>query len=94
MAHITITTVLEDSPPGGVSIHCTYTPALGQKTTRAMTAAQEIVNRTCREYGLPNPWVAPSSESTSSGVDIDAVHHTRDRVVQTEGIRYSSDARQ
>ena len=50
MPSVTIT--LTDTPTGGVAVYSNYAPALGSKTTPAQQAAQDIVNRTCREYGL------------------------------------------
>jgi len=95
MPSVTIT--LTDTPTGGVAVHSNYVPALGAKTTLAQSAAQDIINRTCREYGLSNP-TARITAALRDGVDIDAVHRTRDNVVKTpvvvEGISYSSDARQ
>lgn len=76
-----ITIILEDTPPGGVSVWSDHVPALGAPTSRAQMAAMDIVNRTCREYGLPNPLKA-ISPSLRDGVDIDAVHRTRDNVVK------------
>lgn len=103
MPSVTIT--ITDTPEGGVSVHSNYVPALGAKTSRAQSAAQDIINRTCREYGLSNP-TAKISAALRDGVDIDAVHRTRDNVIEgvepvhgrranrDEGITYSSDARQ
>lgn len=93
MPSVTIT--LTDTPTGGVSVHSNYVPALGQKTSMAQSAAQDIINRTCREYGLPNP-LNSVSQHLRDGVDIDAVHRTRDNVVGSvvEGITCSADARQ
>jgi hypothetical protein len=78
MPSVTIT--LSDTPTGGVAVHSNYVPALGSKTSRAQTAAQDIINRTCREYGLPNP-MQQVSAPLRDGVDIDAVHRSRDNVV-------------
>lgn len=79
MPSVTIT--LSDTPEGGVAVHSNYVPALGHKTSMAQSAAQDIINRTCREYGLPNPTrsVAPILRD---GVDIDAIHRRRDNVVE------------
>jgi hypothetical protein len=79
MPSVTIT--LTDTPTGGVAVQSNYVPALGQKTSLAQSAAQDIINRTCREYGLPNPTrsVAPVLRD---GIDIDAVHRSRDNVVE------------
>lgn len=76
----TVTITITDTPTGGVAVHSDYVPALGSKTSLAETAAQDIINRTCREYGLPNP-TARISPVLRDGVDIDAVHRTRDNVV-------------
>lgn len=78
MPSITIT--ITDTPTGGVAVHSNYVPALGGKTTPAQMAAQDIVNRTCREYGLANP-IKRISPHLRDGVDIDAVHRSRDNVV-------------
>ncbi len=78
MATVTIT--IADTPMGGLSVHSNHVPALGAKTTLAQSAAMEIINRTCREYGLSNP-TAKISMALRDGVDIDAVHRTRDNVV-------------
>lgn len=92
MPSITIT--LTDTPTGGVAVHSDYVPALGAKTSLAQTAAQDIINRTCREYGMPNP-IASVSPAPRDGVDIDAVHRRRDNVVGVaDGIACSADARQ
>lgn len=78
MPSVTIT--ISDTPSGGVAVRSDYVPALGAPTSRAQTAAQDIINRTCREYGMPNP-LATISASLRDGVDIDAVHRKRDRVI-------------
>lgn len=105
MPSVTIT--ITDTPEGGVAVHSNYVPALGSKTSPAQSAAQDIINRTCREYGLSNP-TAKISAALRDGVDIDAVHRTRDNVVKgieavpdrrhfrpaaDDGITYSSDFR-
>lgn len=79
MPSVTIT--LTDTPTGGVAVHSNYLPAVGKTTSLAQAAAQDIINRTCREYGLPNPLKAITM-ALREGVDIDAVHHSRDNVVQ------------
>lgn len=91
----TVTITLTDTPSGGVAVHSNYVPAQGAKTSLAQSAAQDIINRTCREFGLANP-TAKISPVLRDGVDIDAVHRTRDNVVPgvaVEGICYSSEAR-
>ena len=50
MPSVTIT--LTDLPTGGMSIDTDYKPAVGQPVSRAQLAAQEIISRTRREYGL------------------------------------------
>jgi hypothetical protein len=53
MASVTIT--LTDTPNGGVSVASSHVPGLGNRLSTAQAAALEIINRTCRDYGLPNP---------------------------------------
>lgn len=96
----TVTITLSDTPTGGVAVHSNYVPALGAPASMAQSAAMDIINRTCREYGLSNP-TAKISAALRDDVDIDAVHRTRDNVVPAtlpgvvvDGIIYSSDARQ
>lgn len=48
----------------------------------AQAAAQDIINRTCKEYGLQNP-VRSVAPILRDGIDMDAVHRTRDNVVST-----------
>lgn len=60
-----ITIVLEDTPQGGVSVHSTYQPSVGQPCSRAQAAALEIVNRTTREWGLPPKPVAPAVQAAT-----------------------------
>jgi hypothetical protein len=92
MPSVTIT--LTDTPTGGVAVHSNYVPSLGAKTSLAQTAAQDIINRTCREYGMPNP-IANVSPALRDGIDIDAVHRRRDNVVGVaDGVTCSADARQ
>ena len=77
-----VTIILTDTPAGGVAVWSDHVPAAGAPASRAQTAAMDIVNRTCREYGLPNPFVTVSRDNMiHDGVDIDAVHSTRDRVI-------------
>lgn len=83
MPQITIT--LTDTPAGGVAVHSDFRPAAGSKCSpaqvaalEAQAAALEIINRTSRDYGMP----APSFGGVPVyGVDIDAVHRTRDNVI-------------
>ena len=82
MPSVTIT--LTDTPDGGVCVHSNFVPAVGKHTSTAQVAALDIINRTCREYGLPNP-LKTVTMALRDGVDIDAVHRTRDRVVHTTG---------
>ena len=78
MPSVTIT--LTDTPEGGVCVASNYVPALGRNTSTAQSAALDIINRTCREYGLPNP-LRTVTNALRDGVDIDAVHRSRDNVV-------------
>lgn len=75
-----ITIVLTDTDAGGIAVWSDDVPALGAATSRAQAVAMDIVNRTCREYCLASPYAA-ISPALRDGVDIDAVHRTRDRVV-------------
>lgn len=61
----TVILTLTDTPHGGVSIHSTYVPAVGNPCSPAQDAALEIIKRTHKQWGV-NPDMA--------GVDIDAVH--------------------
>jgi len=73
MARIIIT--LTDTPTGSVAIHTDYHPAIGNPCSPAQSAALDIIARNKRDWGLKVPVLG--------GVDIDAVHRTRDRVVQS-----------
>ena len=64
----TVTLTLTDTPHGGVAIHSTYIPAVGNPCSPAQDAALEILKRTHKEWGV-NPAMA--------GVDIDAVHRAK-----------------
>lgn len=57
MAEITIT--LRDTPAGGVAIHTSFKPAIGQPCTPAQGHALEIINRTHKQWGLPAESGAP-----------------------------------
>ena len=70
----TVTLTLSDTPSGGVSIHTSFTPAVGAPCSPAQAAALEIMQRTRRDWGLNAPVLQE--------VDIDAVHRTRDNLVQ------------
>jgi len=59
MAEITIT--LRDTPTGGVAIHTTFKPAIGQPCTPAQGHALEIINRTHKQWGL-----APGNKETQA----------------------------
>ena len=76
MPSVTIT--ITDTPAGGVSVYSNYVPALGSKPTPAQQAALDIVNRTCREYGLkPVRQVTPHTGCA----DVDAAMRGRDNGV-------------
>lgn len=53
----TVTLTLTDTPTGGVSIHSTYTPAIGAPCSAAQSAALEILTRTRKQWA-PAPLVA------------------------------------
>lgn len=61
----TVTLTLTDTPHGGVAIHSSYQPAVGNPCSPAQDAALEIIKRTHKQWGI-NP--------VMQGVDIDAVH--------------------
>lgn len=46
----TVTLTLTDTPAGGVSIHSTYTPAIGAPCSAAQSAALEILSRTKKQW--------------------------------------------
>ena len=68
----TVTLTLTDTPHGGVAIHSSYHPAVGNPCSPAQDAALEIIKRTHKEWGV-NP--------DMQGVDIDAVHALTPHVV-------------
>lgn len=76
-----VTVILEDTPAGGVSIRTDFKPAIGAKCSLAQSAALEIMNRTAKDYGLP----ASFGAKPVHGVDIDAVHRSRDNVITAGG---------
>lgn len=73
MANVTIT--LSDTPSGGVSIHTDFKPAVGNPCSQAQAAALDIISRTRKVYGISPP---DTVAFRVGGVDIDAVHRTRD----------------
>lgn len=48
LIHMTIA----DTPTGGVAIHTTFKPAIGQPCSPAQGHALEIINRTHKQWGL------------------------------------------
>lgn len=74
-----VTIVIEDTPVGGVAITSNYLPTVGERCSAAQAAALDIVSRTRRQWA--------SSTRLVDGVDIDAVHRTRDCMVQVQGER-------
>lgn len=68
----TVTLTLTDTPHGGVSIHSTYVPAVGNPCSPAQDAALEIIKRTHKQWGA-NP--------DMQGIDIDAAHALTPRVI-------------
>lgn len=75
MPSVTIT--LSDTPAGGIAIKTDFAPAAGRPCSLAQAASLDIIRRTAREYGLPPSF----GGKPVYGVDIDAVHRTRDNVV-------------
>lgn len=50
MAEVTLT--LRDTPSGGVSVHSSFSPAIGQPCTPAQGAALELISRTRKQWGM------------------------------------------
>ena len=69
-----ITLTLRDTPSGAVAIHSSFKPAVGHPISPAQGHALEVINRTLNQWGQ-------ALDDVFSGVDIDAAHRTRDRVV-------------
>lgn len=84
MAAVTFT--IADTPSGGVSVHTDFSPAVGKPCSAAQAAALDIIRRTRREFGLadmpPKGTAMVPVVPQLKEVDIDAVHRSRDRVVQ------------
>ena len=62
-----VTLTLEDTPQGGVSIHSSFKPAVGNPVSPAQSHALEIINRTHKQWGLPTaakPAVQPTEKTT------------------------------
>lgn len=80
-----VTIILADTPAGGISIYTDYRPAIGNPCSRAQSAALDIISRSRKEFGLPDPTTASTTVATmpalGDGVDIDAVHRSRDNVL-------------
>ncbi len=67
---------LDDTPEHGVSCHSDFQPAVGYPLSPAQMAALGIIIRTNREWGVK------ALLSKPDGVDIDAVHRSRENVVR------------
>lgn len=65
-----ITLTLSDTPDGGVAIHSSFRPAVGNPCSPAQGYALEIISRTHKAWGV-------RIDRPGGGVDIDAVHRTR-----------------
>ena len=62
----TVIITLEDTPQGGVSIHSSFKPAVGNPVSPAQSHALEIINRTHKQWGLPTaakPAVQPTEKT-------------------------------
>lgn len=81
MPSVTIT--LTDTAAGGISLHTEFKPAAGQPCSMAQAAALDIIRRTSKDYGLEPKLIAnvPPVAFRVGGIDIDAVHKSRDNVV-------------
>lgn len=73
----TINLCFSDTPEGGVKIVSDYAPTIGAPCSPAQQAALETVNRTKKQWGVAT---APRPLPVS-GIDIDAIHRSRDNVV-------------
>lgn len=90
MAIVTIT--LTDNPADHtVAVHSSFTPAVGGRVSPAQAAAMDIIMSTTKKWGTSVASVAKAIDAAAiqvanygsafDGVDIDAVHRTRDHVV-------------
>lgn len=88
MATVTIT--LTDNPADHtVAVHSSFTPAVGGRVTPAQAAAMDIIMSTTKKWGgsavplakVINTAAIQVANYGSPGIDIDAVHRTRDNVV-------------
>lgn len=85
-----VTIILADTPTGEISIYTDYRPAAGNPCSRAQNAALDMIRRTRKEYSLPDPSTTSTALATvparTDGVDIDAVHRSRDNVLPNIGV--------
>lgn len=66
MPSVTIT--LTDTPSGGVSRHCSYSPAIGLPCSPAQQVAMEMIARTRHAYGIPPGHdAAPTTPPATAG---------------------------
>lgn len=91
----TIHLTLIDTPKGGIALKHDFRPAVGQPCSPAQSMALDLINKAARDCEA-----LPTYElRAADGIDIDAVHRSRDRVINlpdgaVQELRYSSDARQ
>lgn len=78
-----VTFTIADTATGGVSVRTDFTPGIGQPCSPAQSAALDILRRTRKEFGIAEPLQTLTAEVPFrvGGVDIDAVHKSRDNVV-------------
>ena len=50
-----VTLTLTDTPTGQVAIQHDFKPAIGAPCSPAQAAALDVINRTRKDYGLPDP---------------------------------------
>lgn len=90
MATVTIT--LTDNPADHtVAVHSSFTPAVGGRVTPAQAAAMDAIMSITKKWGGSAAPLAKAMQTVAvqianygshlEGVDIDAVHRTRDNVV-------------
>ena len=72
----TIVLTFTDTPNGAVAIHSTFKPAVGSACSPAQSHVLDILRLTHKQWGV-------HIDAAPGGVDIDAVHRTRDGVIKT-----------
>ena len=66
MPSVTITLI--DTPTGGVAIQTEFHPRAGNPCSPAQAAALDIIARTRRDYGLPEPDRIMSEQASQAAI--------------------------